>query len=198
MHKVRKKHQNTVYWVDIKYAQQTGLKFYQTRLNVIILHETLVFGRKLEKSQTRKCMRYLRLLKDFLETWLDERIGFRSCSTTRWRIFNNLKVPNQTNQIPSPDHDRTVKPVVCRDTSLAKVEKRSKQNLFMKKLLNMIERWHPLLAWHKQITSKQCWTRRIATFSCETNSELSCSRIGQEDREPPSPTISWTTVRDRP
>ena len=31
--KVRKKHQNTVYWVDIKLAQKKGLKFYQTRSN---------------------------------------------------------------------------------------------------------------------------------------------------------------------
>ena len=37
MHKAYKKHQNTVYWVDIKLAQKKGLKFYQTRSNAIIL-----------------------------------------------------------------------------------------------------------------------------------------------------------------
>ena len=36
-----KKHQNTVYWVDIKRAQKKGLKFYQTRSNAIILCNTL-------------------------------------------------------------------------------------------------------------------------------------------------------------
>ena len=41
MHKAWKKHQNMVYWVDIKLAQKKGLKFYQTRSNAIILHETL-------------------------------------------------------------------------------------------------------------------------------------------------------------
>ena len=41
MHKASKKHQNTVYWVDIKLAQKKGLKFYQTRSNAIILHDTL-------------------------------------------------------------------------------------------------------------------------------------------------------------
>ena len=41
MHKAWKKHQNTVYWVDIKLSQKEGLKFYQTRSNAIILHETL-------------------------------------------------------------------------------------------------------------------------------------------------------------
>ena len=41
MHKAWKKHQNTVYWVDINLAQRKGLKFYQTRSKAIILHETL-------------------------------------------------------------------------------------------------------------------------------------------------------------
>ena len=41
MHKAWKKHQNTVYWVDIKLAQKKGFKFYQTRSNAIILHNTL-------------------------------------------------------------------------------------------------------------------------------------------------------------
>ena len=36
-----KKHQNTVYWVDIRLAHKKGLKFYQTRSNAIILYNTL-------------------------------------------------------------------------------------------------------------------------------------------------------------
>ena len=36
-----KKHQNTVYWVDLKLAQKKGFKFYQTRSNAIILYDTL-------------------------------------------------------------------------------------------------------------------------------------------------------------
>ena len=34
-------HQDTVYWVNIKLAQQKGFKFYQTRPNAIILYDTL-------------------------------------------------------------------------------------------------------------------------------------------------------------
>ena len=34
-------HQDTVYWVDIQLVQRTGLKFYQTRSNAIILNDTL-------------------------------------------------------------------------------------------------------------------------------------------------------------
>ena len=36
-----KRHQKTVYLVDIKLAQQKGLKFYQTRSYAVILQETL-------------------------------------------------------------------------------------------------------------------------------------------------------------
>ena len=36
-----KRHQNTVYWVDIKLARKKGLKFYQTRSNATILYDTL-------------------------------------------------------------------------------------------------------------------------------------------------------------
>ena len=41
MHKAWKKHQNTENWVDINLALKKGLKFYQTRSNGIIPHETL-------------------------------------------------------------------------------------------------------------------------------------------------------------
>ena len=39
--KVSRKHQNTVYWVDIKLSQKKGLKFCQTRSNVVILYKAL-------------------------------------------------------------------------------------------------------------------------------------------------------------
>ena len=44
LHKQRKwkRHQDTVYWVDIQLAQRKGLKFYQARSNAIILHDTLL------------------------------------------------------------------------------------------------------------------------------------------------------------
>ena len=70
MHKAWKKHQTTVYWVDINLALKKGLKFYQTRSNAVILHETLpanlfrkLLGWKLEKSYTRKYMCHLGLLQ---------------------------------------------------------------------------------------------------------------------------------------
>ena len=72
MHKAWKKHQNTVYWVDINLALKKGLKFYQTRSNALILHETLpayasrnMFGWKLEESFPRRFLRHLVLLQRF-------------------------------------------------------------------------------------------------------------------------------------
>ena len=41
VHKAWKRHQDAVYWVDINLAMRKGLKFYQTRSNAFILHETL-------------------------------------------------------------------------------------------------------------------------------------------------------------
>ena len=41
MHKAWKRQQDAVYWVDINLARKKGLKFYQTRSNAIILHESL-------------------------------------------------------------------------------------------------------------------------------------------------------------
>ena len=39
--KTWKRHQDTVYWVDIQLPQRKGLNFYQTRSNAIILYDTL-------------------------------------------------------------------------------------------------------------------------------------------------------------
>ena len=41
LHIAWKRHQDTVYWVDINLAIEKRLKFYQTRSNAIILQETL-------------------------------------------------------------------------------------------------------------------------------------------------------------
>ena len=99
MHKAWKKHQNTVYWVDINLAQKNGLKFYQTRSNVIILHETLPAHciPKVVRMETREITDEkvyasprpppkISLKND----WMKELIGFRNCSTSR-RLPTNPK-----------------------------------------------------------------------------------------------------------
>ena len=91
MHKAWKKYQNTVYWVDVNFALKKGSKFYQTRSNGITLHETLpacCIPKVVRMENRRNHIRVSICVtsassEDFLETWLDERIGFRSCSTTK-------------------------------------------------------------------------------------------------------------------
>ena len=68
MHKAWKRHQDAVYWVDINLATRKRLKFYQTRSNAIILHETL----------PAYC-----IPKVVRKTRMEKRIGFRTCLTTR-------------------------------------------------------------------------------------------------------------------
>ena len=91
LHKAWKRHQDVVCWVDIDLAIEKGLKFYQTRSNGIILHETLpahcipnvvrmetgevIYEKSICVTSTSA--------KDLLETRVEKRIGFRTCSTTR-------------------------------------------------------------------------------------------------------------------
>ena len=87
------------YGVDINLALKKGLKFYQTRSNAIILHETLpayCIPKSCSDGNWRSQIRESICVtssssKDFLETWLDERIGFRSCPTTRWRSCSTIQ-----------------------------------------------------------------------------------------------------------
>ena len=91
IHKAWKKHPNTVYWVDINLAMRKGLKFYQTRSNAIILHETLPAFciPKVVRMETgvvifeKVYMSPRPPPKDLLETRVEKRIGFRTCSTIR-------------------------------------------------------------------------------------------------------------------
>ena len=53
--KTWKKHQNTVYWVDIRLAQKKGFKFNQTRSNAIILCNTLPTCLYLTGQIRQKC-----------------------------------------------------------------------------------------------------------------------------------------------
>ena len=98
MFKAWKKHQNTVYWVDINLALKKGLKFYQTRSKAIILYHTFpayCIGKPSDtkwRNHVRKSIWIISTAsEDFFEKWLDERIGFRSCSTSRRQLTNPTK-----------------------------------------------------------------------------------------------------------
>ena len=123
MHKAWKRHQNTVSWVDINLALKKGLKFYQTRSNAIILHETLpayclpkvVRMETGEVMYEKVCMSprpppKISLKHDWKRELLSEdaqRPGRQVAQQSR---------SFQSNQpIPNPSHDRTGQPVVRTD-----------------------------------------------------------------------------------
>ena len=94
-----KKHQNTVYWVDIKLAQKKGFEFYQTRSNAIILHDTLraycipkaIMMETGEIKNEKKYMRRLDLTRRFLVRQLQDSVQ---------KLLEVAKTPNKPNQKP--------------------------------------------------------------------------------------------------
>ena len=107
------KHQDTVYWVDIKLAQKKGFKLYQTRSNAVIFHDTLpayIVSRKLlwwnlEKSHTRKYMYHL----DHHRRFLSKVIGWKN-----WiqKSLEAAKTPNESNQNQKPNYQERWDPWV--------------------------------------------------------------------------------------
>ena len=95
--KTWKKHQNTVYRVDIKLAQKKGLKFYQMRSNAIILHETLPAYciPKVFRMETGEII--------YEKVYVSPRLPPKICSKDNWmkelgqRLLDKQKTPNQPN-----------------------------------------------------------------------------------------------------
>ena len=117
MHKAWKKHQNTVYWVDIKLAQKKGLKFYQTRSNAIILYETLpaycipkVVRMETGEIKNEKLYESPRLppKTSLKHDWMKE-LGSE--------VARQAEASQPTQPNPNPNHSRKGRPVVTENTS---------------------------------------------------------------------------------
>ena len=132
LHNAWKRHQDAVHWVDIDLAIQKGLKFYQTRLNAIILQDTLpaycipevVRLKTGEVLYEKVCMVTTTSAKDLAKARMDKRIGSESCSRTRRRrlldnqkekLLDKQKVPNQQQPTPNPIRDRAERPADMQD-----------------------------------------------------------------------------------
>ena len=120
MHKAWKKHQNTVYWVDINLAQKKGLKFYQTRSNAIILHETLPAYciPKVVRMETgeviyEKVFASPRLPPQFSlkHDWMKE-LGSEVARQPEGEVARQAEGSQPTQPNPNQNHDRRGKPVV--------------------------------------------------------------------------------------
>ena len=107
-------HQNTVYWVDIKLAQNKRLKFYQTRSNAIILYNTLPTYciPKVVRMETGEII----YEKVFESPRMPPKISLRHdwMKELGSEVARQAEV-NQPN--PNPNHDRTERPVVTEQTS---------------------------------------------------------------------------------
>ena len=121
MHKAWKKHQNTVFWVDINLAQKKGLKFYQTRSNAIILYETLPAFciPKVVRMETGEVIDEKVFLSprpppkiSLKHDWMKES-GSEVVRQPEGEVAQQSKSSQSNQPNPNPDHDRTEKPVVC-------------------------------------------------------------------------------------
>ena len=135
MHKAWKKHQNTVYWVDINLALKKGLKFYQTRWNAIILKETrpAYCIPKVVRMETGEVIHEKVYASprpppkiSLKHDWMKE-LGSEVARQPDREVIRQSKSSQSSQPNPNPDHDRTVKPVVCRDTSHAQGASRSQE-----------------------------------------------------------------------
>ena len=127
MHKAWKKHQNTEDWVDINLALKKGLKFYETRSNSVILHETLpaYCTPKVDVMETGEVI-YEKVYASprpppkisLKHDWMKE-LGSEVAQRPEGQAQQFKR--SQSNQLnPSPDHDdRTGQPVVEGDPRTA-------------------------------------------------------------------------------
>ena len=111
MHKAWKKHQNTVYWFVINLALKKGLKFYQTRSNAIILHETLPAYciSKVVRMETGEviCEKVYASPRGKRVVGTDPRIVSSGRKTSRSQEMETTSFHEETVK-----HDRTEQPVV--------------------------------------------------------------------------------------
>ena len=121
LHKGWKKHQNTVYWVDIRLALKKGLKFCQTRSNAIILYNTLpaycipkVVRMETEEVIYEKAYASPRLPPkiSLRHDWMKE-LGSEVVRQPEGEVVQQSKSSQSSQPNPNPDHDRAGKPVVC-------------------------------------------------------------------------------------
>ena len=187
MHKAWKRHQNAVYWVDINLALKKGLKFYQTRSNAIILHETLPAYciPKVVRMETGEVIYEKVYMSPRLppkislkHDWKRE-LGSEDAQRPEGQVVQQFKSFQSNQPIPNPDHDRTGQPVLRTDrtgqpvvgtnTRTAQDGRKTSRSqeiehvLFTKKLSKTIERSNPLL---KQEEPKHVhlMTARVSTL----------------------------------
>ena len=127
LHKAWKRHQDAEYWVDINLAVEKGLKFYQTRSNAIIHHETLPAYciPKVVRMETGEVI-YEKVFASprplpkisLKHDWMKD-LGSEVARQPDGQVVQRF-LNSQLNQLNSnPDHNRTGQPVVRGDPRTA-------------------------------------------------------------------------------
>ena len=115
MHKAWKIHQNAVYWVNINLAMRKRLKFYQTRSNVIILHETLPAYciPKVVRMESGEVMYETVYMSprpppkiSLKHDWMKE-LGSKVVRQPEGEVAQQSKSSQSSQPNPNPDHDRS-------------------------------------------------------------------------------------------
>ena len=110
-----------MYWVDINLAQKKGLKFYQTRSNAIILHETLPAYciPKVVRMETGEVIYEKTNASPRLppkislkHDWMKD-LGLEVVRQPEGEVAQQAKSSQPTQPNPNPNQDRTGRPVVC-------------------------------------------------------------------------------------
>ena len=103
-----KLHQDTVYCVDIKCAQQKGFKFYQTRSNALILYDTLP-AYCIPKAIMMETGEII-YEKIYASPCLLRRFHLKTIGCRNWvqKLLEMVKTPNESNQRPKIQLSRTV------------------------------------------------------------------------------------------
>ena len=158
MHSTCIKHGRHIRTQCIGSCSKKELKFYQTRSNAIILHETLpaccipkVVRMGTGAVTYEKVFLSLRTPPkiSLKHDWKRE-LGSEDAQRPGGQVVQQLKVPNRTNQIQTQimiERGHPLSGVTQGSRQVGEkrpVPRRSKHVLFMKKLLNMIERGNPL------------------------------------------------------
>ena len=208
--KVWKKHQNTVYWVDIKLAQKKGFKFYQTRSNAIIFlwHAPSLLYPKAIMMETGEIV----YEKVYASPRLPPKISFRN----NWmkglgsEVAGGGKDSQQTQSKTKNPIVRTGKLVLSEQQSGSSVQEIDTRFLFGCECINLsVERLDQDKDADENVDADQVRTGRpveseqrihrfvhttrgnthwlqsvrIATCSCETSRKFPCWRTREEDRE---------------
>ena len=124
MHKAWKRHQNAVYWVDTNLALRKGLKFYQTRSNAIILHDTLpaycipkVVRMEIgEVTYEKVYMSPRPPPKISLKHDWKRELGSEDAQRPEGQVVQQSRSPQSNQPIPNPSRDWTRQPVVGTNT----------------------------------------------------------------------------------